>query len=316
MALSGDFNDLYIKQYRDMIDHELQQNASVLRNLVTVENVEGSTSYFNKLGKSSSYTITGRRQEVDVQDPTFERRYVTPVAIEAAHQIELIDAVRYMSQPNAELVSSISQELGRQIDGKIAASLFGTAGRELAGAVSNASFDSNFAIAVNSNTLVSTVTAGDTGLHEGKLLQAKKKLQAAYALAPGDEIFVVAPANQLAGLSARLSSLGGGAFHRHDMPKINMPMLDQTLDGAFGMRFIQFENLGVDSNSDELVAVFVKKAIKFGVWRDINFTMSERVDQKGSPMLIKANMVIGASRMWEEGVVKIACDPTNLYAAA
>ena len=316
MALTGDYNDLYIKQYRDLIDHELQQGMSVLRPLVTTESVEGQTSYFNKLGKSSSYTITGRRQEVDVQDPTFERRLVSPVAIEAAHQIELIDAVRYMNAPNAELVASISQELGRQMDSKIAAAAFGTAGRELAGAVSNASFDSNFAIAVNSNVLVSTATAGDTGLHEGKLLQAKKKLQAAFALAPGDEIFVVAPANQLAGLAARLSSLGGGAFHRHDLPKINMPMLDQTLDGAFGMRFVQYENLGVDANSDELVAVFVKKAIKFGVWRDISFTMTERTDQKGSPMLIKANMVVGAVRMWDEGIVKIACDPTPLYAAS
>lgn len=78
---AGSYGDLYVRQYKDLIEHELQQKGSLLRGLVTVESVMGERTYFPKLGKATSYEITGRGQAVDVQDQVNERRFVTPKAI-------------------------------------------------------------------------------------------------------------------------------------------------------------------------------------------------------------------------------------------
>lgn len=319
MALTGSYGDLYVRQYKDMIEHELQQRGSVLRPLVQVESVMGERTYFPKLGKASSYEVTGRNQDVEIQAQTNERRLVTPKMIEAAFQIEALDMLRYQSSPQPELVDALVMELGRQIDLQIITALAGSAGRELDGSTSNASFDSNNTIAVNTNTFGSKDLAGlsltgDTGLHEGKLQKSLQLLQTGYALSPGDEIFVLAPAMQLAGLRSRVVSVPGLFFK--GMPKLDLPMADQSLDGLLGMRFIQYENTGVDSSSDQYVYIFVRKALKFGVWKDVEVNVTQLHDKKGSPIQIKASVAVGAVRMWEEAAIRALCDPTPTYSVA
>jgi hypothetical protein len=315
MALTGSYGDLYIRQYSDLIEHEMQQNGSVLRSLVTVEpGIMGERRYFPKLGKSTSYEITGRSQAVEPQDSTFERRFVTPRAIESVHRIEMLDAIRYQSSPSAELVSSIAQELGRSMDSIIMAALSGSAGRELDGSSSSASFDSNNTIAVNVNTFSATALVNDTGLHEGKIINMKRRLLTNYSLRPGDELFVIAPAIQLAGLHQRVLQNPGAGFFQKNLPDVNHPMLDAGLDGFLGARYIQYEDTGVDGSSDQYVYMFLRKALKMGIWQDVKFTQTILETLKGDPVQLKANMAIGAVRMWEEGVMRVLCDPTPLYA--
>ncbi len=317
MALTGSYGDLYIRQYTDLIEHEMQQNGSVLRGLVTLEpGLMGERRYFPKLGKSTSYEITGRSQAVQVQDATFERRFVTPRAIEAVHRIEMLDVIRYQSSPDAELVSSMAQELGRQIDAIIISAMAGSAGRELDGTSSAASFDSNNTIAVNTNTFQagSTAMTGDTGLHEGKLINMKRRLLTNYALRPGDELFVIAPAIQLAGLHQRVLLNPGAGFFQKNLPDVHHPMLDLGLDGFLGARYIQFEDTGVDGSSDQYVYMFLRKSVKLGFWQDVKFTQSIIDTAAGDPVQFKANMALGAVRMWEEGIMRVLCDPTPLYA--
>jgi hypothetical protein len=309
---AGSYGDLYVRQYKDLIEHELQQKGSLLRGLVTVESVMGERTYFPKLGKATSYEITGRGQAVDVQDQVNERRFVTPKAIESVFRIEMLDMLRYQSSPQPELVQAISMELGRQIDQTIITALSASANRELDGSSSNVAADA--AIAVNVNTFSATTLSGDTGLHEGKLLNAKRRLQSSYAMQPGDQIFVVAPAIQLAGLYQRVLTNPGAGFFQKNLPDVHSPMLDQGLDGFLGMRFIQYEDTGVDGSSDQFVFVFVQKAAKLGIWQELQFSIDELPTFRGSPTQIKANMAIGAVRMWEEGVVRLLCDPTPLYA--
>jgi hypothetical protein len=318
---AGGYGDLYVRQFKDLIEHDFQQEGSVLRGLVTLESVMGERTFFPKIGRASSYEITGRSQDVDVQDQVYERRLVTPKALEAVHRIEKLDLLRYGSSPQPELVRTLAMELGRQHDLAIITAMAGDAGRELDGSVSNASFDSNNTIAVNTNTFGAKdpgglSLTGDTGLHEGKLQKAKQLLTTNYALGHGDQIFVVAPAIQLAGLTARALSTNCAGFFQRSLPDFNNPMLDRALDGFMGMRFVQYENTGVDGSSDQYVYVFIKRAMKLGVYEDVTFRIDDLPLKKGNPVQIKANMAIGAVRMWEEGVVRILCDPTPLYAVA
>ena len=313
MALSGSYNDLYVRQYTDMIEHELQQKGSRLRGLVNIETAMGERRYFNKLGKLGSYTRTSRLEAVQLQDQTNERRFVTPTYIEAAVGIDDIDLIRYQRSPQPELAEALALELGRQMDTIIINALGGSAEREVNGSFSAAAFDAtNFQIAVNSNSLAATSMSGDTGLHEGKLIQAKQKLLSAYATDGNEELYVVGPAKQLAGMLSRAFASDSAAYMQ-GMPQVNLPGLEKSLDGLLGMRFIMYEDSGT-SSGDQYVYVFPKSAVKLGVWKDINFRVDDRVDMAGGVKQVKANMAIGAVRMFEEKVVRILCDPTPAYA--
>jgi hypothetical protein len=83
-----------------------------------------------------------------------------------------------------------------------------------------------------------------------------------------------------------------------------------------GFRYIQYEDLGVDGSSDQYVYVVLKKAVKMAVYSDIAVRTGVDDQIQGSPTFLKANMTIGAVRMWEEGLVRILCDPTPTYALA
>lgn len=322
MALSGSFGDLYDRQLRDLVDHELQQKGSVLRGVVTTENITSADStWFPKLGKSTSYEVTGRNQAVDIQDQTYERRGIVPVLLEGTHQINAIDMARYKRSPQPELVESLARQLGRAVDVHIMTAAAGSAMRELNGSASNASFDSNNTIGVSTNTFAQKeegggVLTGDTGLHEGKILQAINKLQQSYALEPGDEIFVVAPSIQLTGLKARALRSGNAALFQRNLPDIHIPRADQALQGFLGCTFIQYEDTGVDGSSDQYVYIFTRKAIKFAVIDDLTFHSMIQYDVKGNPTLHKCNMTVGGVRMWEEAIVRVLCDPTPTYATA
>mgnify|MGYP006935481473 CR=1 FL=1 len=321
MALTGSYGDLYDRQLRTLIEHELQQKGSVLLPCVTREAIgPADSTWFPKIGQSTSYEVTGRNQAVDIQDQTYERRGIVPVLLEGVHQINAIDMARYKRSPQPELVESLARQLGRQFDVHILTALSGSALRELNGSSSAASFDSNNTIAVSTNTFAMKeegggALTGDTGLHEGKILQAINKLQTAYALEPGDEIFVVGPSIQLTGLKAR-ALRGDSAGLYQNSPNIGVPMADKALQGFLGCTFIQYENTGVDGSSDQYVYIFTRKAIKFAIIDDIAFNSMVQLDKKGNPTLHKCNATVGAVRMWEEAVVRVLCDPTPTYATA
>lgn len=322
MALSGSHGDLYDRKLHAMIEHEFQQKGSVLRGTTDVESMgPADSTWFPKIGKSTSYEVTGRNQDVDIQDQTYERRGIVPVLLEGTHQINAIDMARYVTSPAPQLAESLARQLGRQADVHIITALAGSALRELNGSASNASFDSNNTIGVSTNTFAMKeegggVLTGDTGLHEGKILQAINKLQQAFALEPGEEIFVVAPSIQLTGLKARALRGSSAGLFQDRAPNINTPMADKALQGFLGCTYLQYEDTGVDGSSDQYVYIFTKKAVKFAVQDELAFKSMVQLDKKGNPTLHKCNMTIGAVRMWEEAVVRVLCDPTPLYATA
>ena len=307
MALGGSFQDHYIRMYKDMLEHELQQRSSLLRGTVTIEPSMGERTYFDVIGKVGSYTRTSRYEAKQIADQTFERRYLTPTVLEANVVIDELDLVRYAKSPESDLMRAMSDELGRQLDAIIIAAVGGTALREINGSASNASFDSNMSIAVTDITY--SGSAGDLPLTYGKLLKAKRFLQTNFVDMNRDTIFVVAPAKQLTNLQATAIANGHLIRDRAFMD-ITLPGMDTALDGFLGMKYIAYEGTGVDGSADEYTYVFPSNAIKLGMFKDIVVDVHQRHDLAGSPTEITANLTAGAVRMFEGKVARILGDPT------
>jgi len=317
--LTGGFGDLVIKSYHDLADAVFQQKGSVLRPFITVERVMGGEDWFPKLGSSTSYEVVSRGAAVQPQDQFYERRAITPSMLESIHHINPLDVMRFARSPQPELAESIAMELGRKVDEKIVAAAIGTARRQLDGADSDASFDANFKVAINSNTMAGVAIggaamSGNTSLHEGKILQAKQLMESARANEMGDMPIVVANAKQLAGLHSRSLANPGAGWFQKNLPDMNSARVYQALDGYLGCRYVQYENLGLVTAGVDRVLIFLPKAIKLGIYSDLKFRVDELPQTQGTPTQIKANISLGAMRFYEEAIVEIACAATLAYA--
>ena len=156
MAYGGSYPTLNIRGYTDLIELELQQNGTRIRPFVTVEQGMGDRTYFNKLGAlNDSYVRTGRLEDVQIGDQTFERRLVTPITIEQDQAISDLDIVRYSRSPQPEVAASMAMNLGRKMDTIIVNALAGTAAIETDGTISTVNFDTNFQIGVSDNAFAS-----------------------------------------------------------------------------------------------------------------------------------------------------------------
>lgn len=312
MALTGNELDLYVKQYTDSIEHVLQQKGSRLEQLVTVEpGVMGERRYFNRIDAAPNPTEhTTRFAPIEPAQMNFERRAVTPITIQEAQWVDHFDLVRMGSTPIPEIVEAVAMSMARQRDRVILNALGGTALREVAGAASNATFDSNNTISVSTNTYVYDSTTGDTGLNEGKLTNAIKKLQEAHVdLSEG--ISVIASAKQLTELRTRMAKLGVARNDFVNKAGMTMRGADESVNGFLGLNYIHYEELADSAqltSGDEYVYVFPKSAIKLGVWEPLRIDVSERTEYQGYPMRVYAMETLGAVRMDEAKVVRIVCN--------
>jgi len=81
------------------------------------------------------------------------------------------------------------------------------------------------------------------------------------------------------------------------------------LDTFLGFNFIRTQRIGVDSNSDDKVLFYAKPGIALAVGQDVQVRISERADKNYSQQVF-ASMSIGATRLQEELVGFIECDPS------
>ena len=81
------------------------------------------------------------------------------------------------------------------------------------------------------------------------------------------------------------------------------------MDTFLGFNFVRTQRIGTDSNSDDKVLFYAKPGICLAVGQDVQVRISERADKNYSQQVF-ASMSIGATRMQEELVGYIECDPS------
>ncbi len=160
-----------------------------------------------------------------------------------------------------------------------------------------------------SDVSYSALTAGDHPLHPGKLMKAKKLLAAAHVDLSRQEVFVVGNAKQFTNLQYRIKADGEARKDFVSKTPLTIPGIDIALDGYLGLRFVQYEDVGVDGSGDEYVYVLTREAVRLGIWQDVKGKIATLETHQLSPEIIVHNMKLGAVRMDEAQIVRILCDP-------
>jgi hypothetical protein len=303
MAVTGTFSDRFLNLFNENLLNELQQEGSRLINLFPRERMKGQKSYFDKIGVTTSHQKTSRLQDITPDEETYERRLLTFQTHYAAYTPDINDLMDMVADPTSDILRNMGFSLGRKMDEIIMDAIGGTAVVQTNGSTTNTTLPAGQVIAVSDITFDLDLAAGDKGLTPGKLMTAVKLLKQNYAM--GDFV-VIAPAGQLANVLAHARASSGDYVTARPLESAGF---EPALAGYLGLNFVHYEETGVDSNADELVYVVARNAIKVGERQPLMTKLAPRVDKVGHPQQLHSFFDMGATRMFEEAVVQIACDP-------
>ena len=293
--MSTQITTAFVEQYSANVQHLAQQKGSRLRSAVVNETVVGKNAFFEQIGKTAARQRTSRHSDTPRMDTPHARRRVSLTDYDWADLIDNEDRVRMLIDPTSPYAQAAANAMGRAIDEAIVAAADGTAYTGVDGSTST-SYTAGNTIDVQ----VGVSPAADTGLNVGKLRAAKQVLDANEA--DDEDRYMIINAKQLQNL------LGETETTSSDFASVKA-LVNGEINSFLGFQFIRTELIGTDSNSDHKVLYFQKKGILLGVGQNPQAKISER-DDKNYATQVFYSMAIGSTRMQEELVGYIECDPT------
>ncbi len=284
-----------VEQYKGNVEHLVQQKGSRLRDTVSVETVVGKNAFFEQIGSTAAQLRTSRHADTPRMDTPHARRRVSLEDYDWADLIDNEDQVRLLINPQGPYSMAAANALGRAIDSAIVTAADATAFTGVAGGTST-SYTAGNTVDVQ----VGISPAADTGLNVGKLRAAKQVLDANEA--EDEDRYCIINAKQLQNL------LGQTEVTSSDFASVKA-LVNGDVDTFLGFQFVRTELIGVDSNSDHKVLFWQKAGMKLAIGAEPSIKISERPDKNHATQVF-ASMSIGATRMQEELVGYIECDPT------
>ena len=260
------------------------QAESVLRSAVRLRSgVNGNTYKFPKLGKGSA-TVRIPQTDVTPLNVTYSQVTATMSDYNAAEYSDIFHQAKVNFDERSELVQVVSKAIGRRLD------------QLIIDALSGASSPNTVA-----NTVVTSGTAAASNLNVGKLIAAKKAMDAKNV--PLDDRHILIHANSLAGLLGDERAISG------DYASIK-GLVAGELNSFLGFKFITIGDrdeggLSIDGSSDRKVYAFHRSAIgmaeNMAQKTEINY-----VPEKTS-FLVNSMFSAGSIAIDDEGITEVTC---------
>jgi len=260
------------------------QAESVLRGAVRLRSGVSSNTYkFPKLGKGSA-TVRIPQTDVTPLNVTYSQVTATMSDYNAAEYSDIFHQSKVNFDERSELVQVVSKAIGRRLD------------QLIIDALSGASSPNTVA-----NTVVTSGTAAASNLNVGKLIAAKKAMDAKNV--PLDDRTILIHANSLAGLLGDERAISG------DYASIK-GLVSGELNSFLGFKFITIGDrdeggLSIDGSNDRNVYAFHRSAI--GVAENMaQKTEINYVPEKTS-FLVNSMFSAGSIAIDDEGITEITC---------
>ena len=291
--MSQQFSNAATQQFATNIELLLQQKGSRLRDTVTV-----GTGYRGKqaspveqVGIIEAQANTSRYAPIEPRDTPHDRPWLFPETYDWADFVDHIDKLKAITDPTSAYVMSAVNALGRRLDSIIIAQLF--ADRKTGElATTTTSFLANHVVGV-------TVGAGgNTGLNLAKLRAAKAILMADEVDFDSEQVTCVITSQESDDL---LNETQMVSLDYNEKPVL----VEGRITRFMGFNFKHSERLQLDGSGYRRIPVYAKSKVHAGIWEDIVTSVEKRIDLRGHPYQVYAQMTTGATRVEEKGVVEI-----------
>jgi len=300
--MSTQITTAFVQQYKSNVIMLSQQRGSVFRGTVREDPdfLKGKAGYFERIGSTSAQKRTTRHGDTPLMNTPHSRRRITMEDYKWADLIDSQDKIRMLIDPESSYAVNAAWAMGRTADEIIRDAALGNANSmDEDDSATTVALPSGQKVAVNNHSYDSG--SGDVALTVGKLIAANEIFEAAN-LAPDEQKYIAVNAKQKANL------LTATEVQSADYNAVKA-LVHGEVDTFMGFKFINYQNLSTDSSSDELVFAWANSGIGLGIGEDVVTRISER-DDKGYSTQVYLSMSMGATRVEDEKVVEIACDPS------
>ena len=231
------------------------------------------------------------------------RRSMRPRTFTKAIGYDEFDATRLgdMDLPVSKTIEGLQAAAGRRMDDVMISAFLDTnyVGEDGMTAVP---FKESQQIAVDH---VDSGTKGASNLTVAKLraaLQLFEENEAWNQDAPqfGDQLVIAVTSSQI------MSLLRETEVSSYDFNNVKA-LVEGKIDTFMGFKFIRTQRLPKAEDGTRSCLAWVKSKAQFGIWNDFKVKLSVRDDMEEA-LQIRAKFACGATRLQEEGFVKILCD--------
>lgn len=287
-----------VQAYRSNIDIKFQQAGSRLRSAVRNESQASEYEFYDRIGPTDAVEVTSRHSDTPLISTPHDRRRVGLRDFDWADLIDNKDKLRMLADPTSPYTMNAVMALGRKMDDIIIESAFGTAYTGKTGSNST-TFPAASEIAVN---YVESGTAANSNLTIGKLRRARYLLDKAEAANEGEaDLFIAVDPSQIQSL-LRTTEVTNSDYNTVKA------LVAGEIDTFMGFKFIRTNRLTVASNIRSCIA-WERQGLLLATGMEIKVDVGPRRDKRNSiQVYVCANF--GATRMWEEKVLRIKCDET------
>lgn len=287
-----------VQAYRANIDIKFQQMMSRLQPAVRCETQHAEFDFYDRIGATDAVAVTSRHGDTPLISTPHDRRRVALQDFDWADLIDNKDKIRMLADPTSAYVTNAVAAFNRAKDDVIIAAAFGTAYTGKTGATST-TFPAASEIAVN---YVESGTAANSNLTIGKLRKARYLLDKSEATIEGEyDLFICVDPSQVQSL------LRTTEVTNSDYNTVKALVAGQ-IDTFMGFKFIKSNRLTVASSIRECIC-FERQGLLLATGMEIKVDVGPRRDKRNS-VQVYVCASFGATRMWEEKVLRIKCDET------
>jgi hypothetical protein len=206
-----------------------------------------------------------------------------------------MDKVKMLADPTSSYTQNAAYALGRKVDATIIDAAFGTAYTGKTGS-STTTFSANQTVA---SDYVESGGATASNLSIAKLRRARFLLDSTEAAMDGEPLYAVVTASQIQSL------LSSTQVTSSDFNSVKA-LVAGEVDTFMGFKFIRTELLPKAGNVRSTL-FFAQQGLCLATAQDITVDVGPRRDKRNS-VQVYVSASFGASRMWEEKVLKVNCD--------
>jgi hypothetical protein len=293
--MSFQIDKAFVQTYKSNIEVQFQQMGSRLRPLVRQETQNAEFDFYDRIGPTDAVEILNRHSDTPLVETTHDRRRISLRSYDWADLIDRMDKVKMLADPTSSYTQNAAYALGRKVDATIIDAAFGTAFTGKTGA-STTTFSANQTVA---SDYVESGSATASNLSIAKLRRARFLLDSNEAAMDGEPLYAVVTASQIQSL------LSSTQVTSSDFNSVKA-LVAGEVDTFMGFKFIRTELLPKSGNIRSAL-FFAQQGLCLATAQDITVDVGPRRDKRNS-VQVYVSASFGASRMWEEKVLKVNCD--------
>ena len=281
--MAQSITNAFVTLFDAEVKQAYQGESSILGCVRLRQGVQGQTYKFPKLGKGSA---TARIPQTDVTpvNVTYSQVTATMRDFNAAEYSAVVHQAKVNFDERSELVQVVSKAIGRRMDQLIIDAL-----------------DAESSPSTVANTVVTTGSATASNLNVGKLIAAKKALDAKNV--PFDDRHIVIHANSLSGL------LGDERAISSDFASIKA-LVSGEINTFLGFNFHVLGDrdeggLSIDGSSDRKIFAYHRSAIGMAV--NMNQKTEINYVPEKTSFLVNSMFSAGSVSIDGDGIVEVTC---------